>query len=184
MAKQTFRPNPLDTLRGNRSRRFDSNLKPTLEAQGIDTSQFGSRFFQDIALMQNRVRGSLFELAGERLIASHLQRLGHGGAELCKQVRFTVADGVRVADFFAPAINAIFEVKSGYVTWSKPIRQQAKKDTWLLEQSHEVARVAWFLFRGGSVRALAGLQAAGIECFDLGLGGEEPITQPTTVIRV
>jgi len=137
-----------------------------------------------MALMQNRARGTLFELAGEVLITGHLQRMGHGGTELRKQVRFTVGDCVRVADFFVPAIKTIFEVKSGYLIWNKPVRLKANKDVWLLDQSHEVERVVWFLFRGGSPRALAGLEAAGIECFDLGFGGEEPVTNPTTIIRI
>ncbi|MFZ2854537.1 MAG: hypothetical protein WAZ34_10580 [Rhodocyclaceae bacterium] len=184
MVKPTTRANHLITLRENRSRRFDSNLKPALEARGIDSGQFRQRFFQDMALMQNRTRGSLFELAGEVLLTGHLQQMGHAGAELRKQVRFAAGDKLRIADFFAPAIKTIFEVKSGYVVWSKPVRLQAAKDAWLLKQSPEVAQVVWLLFRGGSARALAGLEAADIECFDLGFGGEAPVSKPTTVIRV
>jgi hypothetical protein len=184
VVKPTPRANQLITLRENRSRRFDSNLKPALEAKGIDSNQFRQRFFQDMALMQNRTRGPLFELAGEVLVTGHLQRMGHGGAELRKQVRFAVADGVRVVDFLVAAIKTVFEVKSGYVLWSKPVRLQAAKDAWLLDHSPDVTQVIWLLFRGGSARALAGLQAAGIECFDLGFGGTEPVSKPTTVIRV
>lgn len=184
MTKKASRADHLPTLRQNRSRRFDSNLKPSLEAQGVDTKQFSQRFFQDMALMQNRARGTLFELAGEVLITGHIQRMGHGGTELRKQVRFTVGNGVRVADFFVPAIKTIFEVKSGYLIWNKPAKLQANKDVWLLDQSHEVEQVVWFLFRGGSPRALAGLKTAGIERFDLGFGGEEPVTNPTTIIRI
>lgn len=184
MTKPIPRANHLSTLRENRSRRFDSNLKPALEAEGIDSGQFRPRFFQDVALMQNRTRGPLFELAGEVLLMGHLQRMGHVGAELRKQVRFAAGDKLRIADFFAPVIKTIFEVKSGYVVWSKPVRLQAEKDTWLLKQSQEVTEVVWLLFRGGSARALAGLEAAGIECFDLGFGEEEPVGKPTTVIRV
>lgn len=184
MAKPTPRANHLNTLRGNRSRRFDSNLKPTLEAEGVDSGQFGQRFFQDMALMQNRTRGPLFELAGEVLLTGHLQRLGHASAELRKQVRFAAGDNLRIADFFAPAIKTIFEIKSGYVVWSKPVRLQAEKDAWLLKHSQEVTQVVWLLFRGGSARALAGLESAGIDYFDLGFGGEVPVSNPTTVIRV
>ena len=184
MAKPTPRANHLNTLRGSRSRRFDSNLKPSLDAEGIDSGQFRQRFFQDMALMQNRTRGPLFELAGEGLLMGHLQRLGHAGAELRKQVRFAAGDNLRIADFFAPAFNTIFEIKSGYVVWSKPVRLQAAKDAWLLKQSLEVTEVVWLLFRGGSARALDGLESAGIECFDLGFGWEDPASKPTTLIRV
>lgn len=184
MGKHTTRTSHLVTLRNNRSRRFESNLKPLLGAQLGDAVQFSQGFFQNMALMQNRTRGTLFELAGEVLLTGHLQRMGLTGTELRKQVRFAVEDRIRVADFYVPAIKTIFEIKSGYVIWNKPLRQQAKKDAWLLGQSQEVTRVVWFLFRGGSARALAGLEAAGIECFDLGLGGEEPVSQPTTVIRI
>lgn len=171
MNKQTCRASHLATLRQNRTRRFESNLKPLLTAQGVDTKQFSQRYFQDIALMQNRARGNLFELAGEVLVTNHLKRMGHARVDLRKQVRFAVADGVRIVDFFVSEIKTTFEVKSGYLTWSKSVRLQAKKDAWQLDQSHAVARVVWFLFRGSSPRALAGLQAAGIECFDLGFGG-------------
>lgn len=44
--------------------------------------------------------------------------------------------------------------------------------------------MVWLLFRGGSALVLAGLATAGIECFDLGLGGEAPDTGPVTVVRV
>lgn len=184
MTKPTHRASHLIQLRESRSRRFESNLKPALEAGGIDPSQLRQRFFQDMALMQNRTRGPLFELAGEMLLMGHLQRRGHAGAEIRKQARFPVGDGLRIADFYVPAIKTIFEVKSGYVVWSKPVRLQVKKDAWLLKNSHEVSDVLWLLFRGGSARALAGLKAAGIECFDLGFGGEEPVSKPTTVIPV
>ena len=184
MGKPTPRASHLETLRNNRSRRFESNLKPLLEAQQGESVQFSHGFFQNMALMQNRTRGALFELAGEVLLTGHLRRMGLVGMELRKQVRFAVGDRIRIADFYVPAIKTIFEIKSGYVVWNKPLRQQAEKDAWLLDQAQEINRAVWFLFRGGSTRALAGLEASGIECFDLGLGGDEPVSQPTTVIRV
>lgn len=184
MTKEIPRTTRLKILQENRSRRFESNLKSSLEALAIDTSQFGQRFFQSMALAQNRTRGPLFESLGELLLIGHLQRRGYPGVELRKQVRFAAEDSIRVVDFFVPAIKTIFEVKSGYLTWCKPVRLQSKKDAWLLGQSEEVAAVVWFLFRGGSVRALAGLQAAGIECSDLGFDSEASVSKPTTVIRI
>lgn len=184
ITKPLQRASHLTSLREGRFRRFDSNLKPVLEAQGIDTSQFRQRFFQDMALIQNRMRGTLFELAGEMLLTKHLERQGHGGAELRKQARLSSGDRLRIADFFAPTIKTIFEVKSGYVVWSKPVRLQAEKDAWLLKQSREVTKVVWLLFRGGSTKALAGLHAAGIECFDLGFGDEVPVGKQSVPIKV
>lgn len=184
MTRPASRAKHLDTLRENRSRRFESRLKPLLDVQGVATDGFRQRFFQDMALMQNRARGSLFELAGEALVTGHLRRMGHAGAELRRQVRFAVADGFRIADFYVPALRTSFEVKSGYVVWNKSVRLQAQKDAWLLGQAQAVARVVWLLFRGGSARALAGLQAAGIECFDLEFDTATPDPQPVTVIRI
>jgi len=179
-----FRSTHLAALRENRSRRFESNLKPALVAGGVDPSLFQSRFFQDMALLQNRTRGPLFELAGELLLIRHLARLGYAGTELRKQVRLPADDELRIADFYAPAIKTLFEVKSGYICWSKAIRHQVGKDAWLLRNSPEVAEVIWLLFRGASAKALSHLAAMGIVCVDLGFGDGQVSDGPKTVIRV
>lgn len=178
------RASHLAALRENRLRRFESNLKPSLAVAGIDPAQFQSRFFQDMALLQNRTRGPLFELAGELLLTQHLARLGHAGTELRKQVRLPAGDELRIADFYAPAIKTLFEVKSGYICWSKAVRHQVGKDAWLLRNSPEVAEVIWLLFRGASAKALSQLAAVGIVCVDLGFGNAEVSDGPKTVIRV
>jgi len=142
----------LAALRESRARRFESNLKPAIEAVGIDTTQFRTRFFQDMVLLQNRARGQLFELAGELLLGRYLARLGHADTEVRKQVRFPVENEMRIADFHVPTIKTLLDVKSGYISWCKPTRLQAYKDAWLLRNSDEVTEVIWFLFRGARPR--------------------------------
>ncbi len=184
MKKPPVRQTHLATLRTNRERRFESGLKPALDVAGVEAGVFKSRFFQDVALIQNRARGQLFELIAERLLVGHLQRMGLEGADFERQVRFPVDQGIRVADFYVPAKRLIVEVKSGYVTWSRSVRLQAAKDACLLQSADRVGQVEWFLFRGGSPRALAGLAAAGITCYDLGFGGEKSEAKVATVIRL
>lgn len=174
----------LNVLRENRARRFESNLKPLLTAQGAAVAGMRQRFFQDVALVQNRARGGLFELIGEHLLVNHLRRQGVPGESLRKQVRFDTPDGIRIADFLCTATGTIYEMESGYLIWNRSARMQAGKDAWLLAQGREVRQAVWFLFRGGSAKALVGLTAAGIGHLDLGFGIPSDDAGPVTVIRV
>lgn len=186
MSKQSLRNSHLPTLRDNRERRFVSSVKPSLEKAGIDAGIFQPRFFQDISLIQNRTRGRVFELMAEVLLAGHLQRMGLDGRAFEKQVRFEIDGKIRIADFYVPAKRMIVEVKSGYVIWNRSVREQVAKDVGLMKQSKQVADVMWLLFRGGSARALASMEKAGITCYDLGFGvpQAESDSGPKTIIRV
>lgn len=161
----------LTRMRGARRRggNISKPARATLAALNLNPGVMAG-----IGLRQNAGRGGLYEQIAANLVRGHLaRRYGrtdisveiHGKAVDCRD---TDGGGQRFPDLLIPEFSMMIEVKSGYVRHSRFIREQIRKDAWLLS-SGAMAEIWWFLFFGGSPALLDALDRAGIKTLDLGL---------------
>lgn len=155
-------------LRANRHRFFDRHFKSRLAEAGLDGELFSSTVLRDIRNLQNRTRGDLFELMGEVVVQQNLETADRPS----RQRRLETPFGERRLDLFFEDPKLAVEVKSGYVTNRRSIREQIRKDEHLIAEG-TVASVLWLLFRGASGPALRNLQRSGIRTLDLEYDAEQ-----------
>lgn len=149
-------------LRANRHRYFDSHFKKLVARSGIDPQLFSKNLLTEIRNLQNRTRGTLFELMGEVLVQQDV-----GMAERpFRQKRFQTPSGERHLDLFFEEYKLAVEVKSGQITNRESVRWQIQKDCYLLKEGL-VRDMLWVLFRGASRTALDNLERHEIRWIDL-----------------
>jgi hypothetical protein len=74
-------------------------------------------------------------------------------------------------DIYVEELGTAYEVKAYRPRLTKFIREQIKKDTWLLGQN-KIKRVQWVLFKGGSKALLETLTQCEIEYLDISSNDE------------
>lgn len=172
-------------LRQNRCFKATELFNNGLVDAGVNVQELRKGFLQEIALLQNRTRGPLFELMAEVMIGKIFNI-----SDFDRQAVFTVPQlGKRRFDLFSPSHGIAFEVKSGYVGLRSFTRKQIAKDKYLLTHDEQVKRIVWVCFRGATeplVKALErGTSDAVIDYFDIGFGEMEPHAgKAQQVIRV
>lgn len=176
--------NYIRELRQNRDFKATELLKNSLCKTGVEIKDLQKRFLSDIALLQNRTRGPLFELMAEVMIGNVFNV-----SEFDRQAVFTTPDGVRRFDLFVPSQGIAFEVKSGYVRLRRFTREQINKDRHLLANDERVKRVIWVCFRGATAPLINALDGKGlkpeIEYFDIGYDQMEVDEEkPKQIIRI
>lgn len=171
-------------LRHNREFRATELLKSSLDNQGVKVKTLGGNFLKEIALLQNRTRGPLFELMAEVMIVKAFNL-----SEFNRQAVFITPFGVRRFDLYVKSGGIAFEVKSGYARLRSFTRKQIQKDRYLLENDETVKRVIWVCFRGATAPLLNALMGSGpepnIECFDIAIDQmEADYDKDRQVIRI
>lgn len=161
-------------LRHNRDFRATELFKTGLVDAGVNVQVLRKGFLQEIALLQNRTRGPLFELMAEVMIGKTFNI-----SNFDKQAVFIVPGlGVRRFDLFEPGRGIAFEVKSGYVRLRGFTRKQIEKDKYLLAHDDRIKKVIWVCFRGATVPLVRALERGEptvvIDYYDIGFDHMEP----------
>ena len=155
-------------LRDNRKLHFKSHFESVLLQAGVDSSVMKLAVLRDLKNLQNRTRGRLFEVMGEVVTFDTFgERLAVTSWPPDRQRRFETPFGQRRVDLYYPAAKLIVEIKSGYITCSKGVREQIAKDRWIKDNSRDVNSIAWILFRGASQRAIGLLDRSLIDWLDV-----------------
>jgi hypothetical protein len=149
-------------LRENREFKATDIVKNSLNNAGIDVKDLNKNLLQDISLIQNRSRGPLFELMAEVIIGNVFNV-----NEFDKQTVFSTPYGKRRIDLFIPRQGVAIEVKSGYGRLRNFIKEQIKKDAFILTHEPSVKQVVWVCFRGATKPLTELLQKNGIEYCDI-----------------
>lgn len=152
----------LKELRENRDFKATEIVKNSLNDSGVDVRDLNKNLLRDISLIQNRTRGPLFELMAEVIIGNVF-----GVNKFDKQIVYSTPYGKRRIDLFIPETGVAIEVKSGYGRSRKFIREQIKKDNYILANEPNVKQIVWVCFRGATKPLIALLQKNGIEYCDI-----------------
>lgn len=91
-----------------------------------------------------------------------------GVKKFSKQNVYSTPYGKRRIDLFIPETGVAIEVKSGYGRSRKFIREQIKKDTYIVANEPEIKQIVWVCFRGATKPLIALLQKNGIDYCDIG----------------
>lgn len=153
----------LKNLRKNRSIKADEILKDF-----IDKHNLRKKLLSEITILQNRTRGSLFELMGE-LTVSDIYDI----KDLETQKTFDTPLGKRKVDLFSESEQLIIEIKSGYARSNSFTRKQIDKDIYIVNNYNEVKKAVWILFRGGTKPIIKYLDKYNIQYFDVEYDIEE-----------
>ena len=157
-----MKKNYLNELRKNRDFKATEIIKKNLYKNRAEADSLKKGLLREIALIQNRTRGPLFELMAETLIIKVF-----GEHEFISQKRIVTPFGVRFVDKYIPEKKIMIEVKSGYVRLNKFIREQVKKDNYLLINHPEIDEVVWLCFRGATTPLINFIKSNGIEYIDI-----------------
>nr|VFJ65142.1 MAG: hypothetical protein BECKFM1743C_GA0114222_103874 [Candidatus Kentron sp. FM]VFJ65994.1 MAG: hypothetical protein BECKFM1743A_GA0114220_103975 [Candidatus Kentron sp. FM] len=171
----------LQELKQNREFKATEIVKNSLNNAGIDVNDLNKNLLRDISLIQNRTRGPLFELMSEVIIGNVFDV-----KEFDKQTVFSTPFGKRRIDFLIPEQGVAIEVKSGYGRLRSFIRDQVKKDRYILDHEPNIKQIVWVCFRGATEPLIRLLQENEIEYCDIEydkLGGQSEVIEKT-IIRV
>lgn len=147
---------------GKRAYRATAVIRDGLADSGVAPDGLSKNLFQDIALIQNRARGQLFEKMAEIMIGN-----AFGVRDFKKQICFMTPHGKRKIDLFIGETGVAVEVKSGYGRLCKFTKEQIEKDRFILEHEPEVSQVVWMCFRGATRPLIASLKKNGIDYCDI-----------------
>lgn len=160
----------------NRRSHRRTSLKRQLADAGLPDGVLGAECLSRVALIQNRGRGALYEQIAAALLVSRVrQETGREDAKIlicpgaidCRGSELS-RGGYRLPDILIPDLSLMVEFKSGYTYYNKFVREQIRKDKWIIANSI-VKEIWWFLFYGGSSRLLTELEIAGIKHVDIGI---------------
>lgn len=149
-------------LRENRALKATEVLRRSLDDAGVGIAGIGKSLLKDISLIQNRTRSPVFELMAEVIIGNVF-----GVDGFRKQNVYTTPYGKRRIDLFIAEAGVAIEVKSGYVRSRKFIREQVRKDRYILSNEPEVKQVVWVCFRGATQPLINLLNKGGIQYCDI-----------------
>lgn len=117
-------------------------------------------YLQKMTAIQNETRGKLGELFGEVSLTANGMA---DERDISRDtVVFSTPYGKRRIDVWHNERRHALEVKSGYACLSKFVRNQIRKDKFLMENG-TVASVSWRLMKGGSTPLVKILEANKIE---------------------
>jgi hypothetical protein len=144
--------------------------------------KFDSSTLNEVALTQNRARGKTFEQMGSVLVEYYLRQIENYSGPITISADRTVFESFdsqnrpskRRYDLYLMELKVGVEIKSGYITYQRSIRDQIYKDHYLL-MNNVVSDVWWFLFYGASQKVLLELIHRNINFIDLGLNDFEEI---------
>ena len=143
-------------LRTNRQR-FLSALRTKYGDLPPDVEKL---YLQKMTAIQNETRGKLGELFGEVSLTAN--GMADESDIFRDTVVFSTPYGKRRIDVWHDERKHALEVKSGYACLSKIVRNQIRKDKFLMENG-TVACVSWRLMKGGSTPLINILEANKIE---------------------
>ncbi|UAA37286.1 hypothetical protein KIH87_11115 [Paraneptunicella aestuarii] len=153
-------------LKEHRERKAKAMLVNVFESSNLDINAHGKPFLDDIIKniipLQNRTRGSIFEVMAEVIIGNTF-----GITDFDKQVSFVTPYGVRRIDLFSKNQAVAIEIKSGFARLNSATRAQVRKDISILNNEDSVDRVVWFCFRGATKPLIKHLTESQIEYVDL-----------------
>lgn len=152
----------LKELKENRNFRATEIVRNSLGNSGIDVKDLNRNLLRDIALIQNRTRGPLFELMAEVVIGNVFCV-----REFKKQNVYETPYGKRRIDLFISETGVAIEVKSGYGRLRKFIREQIRKDNYILQNESTVNEIVWVCFRGATNPLITFLHKHGIQYCDI-----------------
>jgi len=168
----------LDGLRRNRDFKATEIIQSSFAKTGIRRAELDKGLFQEIALIQNRTRGPLFELMAEVIIGKVFTLQGCD-----RQKVLSTPYGDRKIDIYIPSDKVAIEVKSGYARSTAFTRKQIQKDKYLLEYQCDVKRVVWFCFRGATDPIQKSLKDTGIEYCDIEYDSfEEQVSETEKIV--
>lgn len=159
-------------------------LTEWLKNSGYTKQSFVSEFGEDklfelekkykgsLIRTQNRIRGLVGEFLGSEYLTSKLKAPIH---QIIKDKKlFKTPFGGRRIDVFYVEKELCLEVKMGYLYNSLKIREQIKKDQFLLKKKI-VQRVIWILYQDGSKNVKNNIIKSGLELNIGGTSGTEKI---------
>lgn len=152
----------LKNLKENRDFKATEILRSSLNDSGVNIKEINKNLLRDISLIQNRTRGPLFELMAEVIIGNVF-----GVKDFKKQNVYKTPYGKRRVDLFIAETGVAIEVKSGYGRSRKFIREQIKKDKYILTHEPDVKQIVWVCFRGATKPLIALLNKNGIQYCDI-----------------
>ncbi len=160
--------------KNNRDFKSIKNLKNCFDNSGIEINKLDNTLIKNIVLTQNRGRGKLFEIMAEVMVANVF-----GVAEFKKQNIYQTPYGKRRIDLFIPAKGIAVEVKSGYGRVRGFIKDQIKKDAYILLNEPEVKQIIWLCFRGATKPLIKLLKENHIQYYDIEYDRIDTKTQNT-----
>jgi len=168
-------------LKKNRDFKATEIINNSFEKSDIDIKVLNRNLLRDISLIQNRARGPMFELMAEVII-----RNAFGIKNFNKQNVYSTPYGKRRIDLFLPETGVAIEVKSGYARSKKFIREQIKKDNYILNNEPLVKQIVWMCFRGATKPLIVFLKKNNIEYCDIGYDkfDSKHETKESDVIRI
>jgi len=127
---------------------------------------FTDSFYARLTLIGNRSKGSMHEkIAWAIVLKNAIEMLEINEPELILDRKifrcFEQDQKLRRCDLFLEQAGIAYEVKSYRPILSRFVRDQIRKDEWLLKNK-VVKQVWWLLFAGATPRVLSALTAAGI----------------------
>lgn len=144
-------------LKKTRELKADKILKDFIDKHGLRKS-----LLTELTLLQNRTRGSIFELMGEVSVTT-VFNIDHPET----QKVFNTPFGKRKVDLYFEADGVIVEIKSGYARSRSFIRKQIQKDAFIVNDDHHIKRAVWILFRGATKPLITYLEKNKIEYIDM-----------------
>ena len=146
------------------------SIKYPLDGKNPLLGKVSQEFWQQQILSQNKWRGSLHEKLAYFAVMEHVSNFGPISEFeiLIDKTHFNCFDEQRLKrrfDIYVPKLKFGYEVKSYRVGLRKFIRNQIKKDNWLLK-ARKVKEIRWLLFEGATIHLKKELTANGIVYID------------------
>lgn len=156
--------------------RSDPTLRQVVEQTDALKGFFPPSFYERLQLKLNRSKGSMFEkMAAMVVLSNALEALELTTPEVVLDQKvflcFEDAPKKRRCDIFLENERIAYEVKSYRPSLTAFIREQIRKDAWLLEQK-KVTQVWWILFGGATKRVLEALTQSRIIYLDVSAEAE------------
>lgn len=143
--------------------------------------KFGLRksLLSQIALIQNRTRGKVFEIMGEVCVKEAFDV-----KDFDRQSSFETPFGLRKIDIFDKEKGLIIEVKSGYARSKLFVRKQIQKDAYLVKYHSDIKKAIWVCFRGATKPLINYLKQYKIDYYDVGYDKMEIDFGEKSIVRV
>jgi hypothetical protein len=173
----------LQTYKTSMIARRRKGTKQQLSDASSGTLNLNTKLLNEIALIQNRARGKVYEQMGLVLVQYYLREIENyqGSINIAEdKVVFDCPNSKgkqskRRFDLFLLDFQIGVEIKSGRVTYRGSIRDQIYKDHFLMKKG-DVQDVWWFLFYGASKRVISELNKRNIAYIDFGFNDFEEIS--------
>jgi hypothetical protein len=152
-----------------------AQLQTLLREAGVDF-QLGDRFFRELVLSMNGVKGRTGEFLVHASVLELLREEDSKFAEMPQtQHVLDTPSGMRRIDLYFKSSRFSIEIKSGYVRRTHDFRKQIQKDVWLIENRPDlVSEVMWIFLRGATDPARRHLNEHRIAWIDLDLDQLRP----------